>query len=149
MLLIFFSINVFAGEQRHIELSDGSVITGEIISFKNGEYTIRTDSLGTVNINESKIRIIRSNAGKTNARGFSPSINTELKVLQEMMMNDKQIMNMIMSLQNDSAFQEILKDPAIMKAVNSGDIGILMSNPKFTNLLKNKTVQEIKKSVTQ
>jgi len=149
LLLIFFSASVFAGEPRQIELSDGSVITGEIIFFKNGEYTIKTNSLGTVKINESKIRVIRSNSKSKNTTGSSPSTNDEIKSLQKTMMNDQQIMNMIISLQNDPAFQEILKDPGIMDAVNSGDISTLMSNPKFMNLLKNITVQEIQKNINQ
>ena len=33
-------------------------------------------------------------------------------------MNDKEIMGMIQSLQNDPEFQKVLEDPEMMKAVN-------------------------------
>lgn len=56
------------------------------------------------------------------------------------------IMNMVLSLQNDPDFQEILKDPAIINAVNSGDTNTLISNPKFMKLLTNPKFQKIKKS---
>ena len=64
-------------------------------------------------------------------------------------MIDEQIMNIIFSLQNDPDFQKILNDPALLNAVNSGDLATLMSNPAFMNLLKNKKVQEIKKRMIQ
>jgi hypothetical protein len=36
-----------------------------------------------------------------------------------------------------------------MKAVNSGDINALLSNPKFMKLLENPTIQDIRKRVTE
>ncbi len=49
-----------AGELRVLELRDGRVITGEILSLKNGVYTLESDSLGTINIEASTIRAIRA-----------------------------------------------------------------------------------------
>ena len=41
-------------------LNDGSVICGEINSYNGGIYTLKSNALGTVKIEESKIRAIRS-----------------------------------------------------------------------------------------
>jgi hypothetical protein len=128
---------------REIELNDGSVITGEILSVAGSAYTIASPSLGTIQIEESKIRAIRR---KGEVRPAWDS-NVQVKSLQETMMSDKQIMAMIGSLQDDPEFQEILKDPGLMSAVQSGDIATLMNNPKFLKLLSNPTVQEISKRV--
>ena len=152
-ILGLFCTSVSAGELRQIELTDGSVISGEIVSFKEGVYTIKSNILGTIKINKSKIQIIRSkphgeDKGKLENTS-NTSINTQVQALQKSMMNDKEIMNMILSLQNDPAFQEILKDPAIINAVNSGDINTLMSNPKFMKLLTNPKFQEIKKKIVK
>ena len=65
------------------------------------------------------------------------------------MINDKEIMNAILSLLNDPDFQKILQDPVIMNAVNSGDIDTLISNPKFMKLLGNPKIQEIKREVIE
>ncbi len=65
------------------------------------------------------------------------------------MMSDEEIVNMILSLQNDPDIQGVLQDPEIMKAVNSGDINALLSNPKFMKLLENPTIQDIRKKVTE
>jgi hypothetical protein len=155
-LFILFGIlygSVFAGELREIELIDGSVVFGEIVSFSNGVYTLKSGSLGTVQINESKIRVIRlkshgTPAGKLAAPSDTPA-GTQVQALQKLMMNDKDIMSVIHSLLNDPEFQEILEDPAIMNAVNSGNIDALISNPKFMKLLSNPKIQEIKGKVVE
>lgn len=145
--------SVFAGELREIELIDGSVIFGEIVSFSNGVYTLKSGGLGTVQINESKIRVIRlkshsAPAGELAAPSDTP-VSTQVQALQKLMMNDKDIMSVILSLLNDPDFQKILEDPAIMNAVNSGNIDALISNPKFMKLLSNPKIQEIQGKVVK
>ena len=58
---------VFAGEPMHFELSDGSVIQGEILSFENGVYTIRSEVVGTIRIKESGVRTIRRSSTAKNS----------------------------------------------------------------------------------
>jgi len=151
LLLGILHGSVYASELREIELIDGSVISAEIVSFSDGVYTLKSGGLGTIQINESKIRVIRLKPhGATTGEPVSPSntsISTETQALQRLMMNDKEIMSAILSLQNDPDFQEILQDPAIMNAVNSGDIDTLISNPKFMKLLGNPKIQEIKREM--
>jgi hypothetical protein len=145
--------SVFAGEVREIELNDGSVICGEIVSFSNGVYTLKSGSLGTIRINESEIRLIHfksHDTTKVDPVGPSRSASsTDVEALQELMMGDERIMNKILSLQNDPGFQEILQDPAIMNAINSGDINTLLSKPKFMKLLNNPTLREIEREIVQ
>src|SRR5271169_2617239 len=138
LLFFFFVQNTAAGEVRVIELTDGSIITGEVSSLNNGVYIIKSESLGTIKLEESKIRAIRSKSSDTNA---SPSQKTS--GLQEKMLSDKEIMGLILSLQNDPDFKKALEDPVIMKAVNNGDISALTANPEFMKLLNNATVKEI------
>lgn len=134
--------NVFAGELREIELKNGSVIYGEIISFSDGIFTLRSRTLGTVKIKESKIRAIRSKAsvGQT---------GDQIQALQQRMMSDKEIVDMILSLQDDPDVQRVLQDPEIMNAVNSGDTNALLSNPKFMKLLESPAIQDITKKVME
>jgi hypothetical protein len=138
ILCILFVQHAAAGEVRVIELTDGSIITGQVLSLNNGVYLIRSDSLGTIKIEQSKIRAIRSKSSGTNASSIQG-----IGVLQENMLNDKEILNMVHSLQNDPDFQKALEDPEIMKAVKAGDIPALTANPKFMRLLDNATVKEI------
>jgi hypothetical protein len=152
MLLVFFCGSLFAGGSTEVKLTDGSVISGEIVSFSDGVYTVRSGILGTIKINESKIEVIRLKSPGTTARkSVSPlknSTNKKVHSIQESIMLDQNIMALIFSLQNDPDIQELLNDPAILNAVNSGDFTTLMSNPKFINILQNPTIQEIQKEVT-
>jgi len=131
-----------AGELREFELKDGSLIYGEIVSFSDGVFTIRSESLGAVRIEESKIRAIRSRTSEVQGQD-------QIQILQQKMMSDEEIVEKILSLQNDPDVQSILKDPEIMKAVNGGDIDALLSNPKFMKLLENPAIQDIGKKVTE
>lgn len=137
-----------AGELREIELKDGSILTGEVLSLSNGIYTIKSDSLGALRLEESTVRAIRSKSPSGSASpAQSGGANGEVKSLQERMMGDQEIMGLIQSLQNDPEFKKMLEDPEIMKAVNAGDVAALTANPKFMKLMNNATVQEIQKKV--
>jgi len=142
-----------AGDIREVELTDGSVITGEVLSLTNGVYTVKSETLGTMKIGESKIRAIRekdhgaAGSAQSGPTGSPASSNVPVKSLQDKMMSDGEIMTMIKSLQSDRDFQKILEDPEVMKAVNSGDIAALMANPGFMKLLDNKTVLDIQNKV--
>jgi len=140
LLLFVFIGELYAGEVRMIELNDGSLLYGKIVSLKDGVYTINTMSLGSVKIEESKIRVIRFKSDDQAAK-------EQIQAMQKLMLSDKEIINVITSLKDDPDVQEILKDPALMKAINSGDLETLISNPKFLKLLSNPKILNIKKKV--
>jgi hypothetical protein len=138
-----------AGEMKEIVLKDGSVLTGEVVSLANGMYTVRSDSLGTIKLEESKVRAIRERPA---APGGALASNNSAAAadatsLQEKMMSDQEIMSKIRSLQDDPEFQALLQDPKIMQAVNAGDVAALSADPRFMKLLNNPTVRDIQNKV--
>ena len=141
-LSVLFLAQVFAGEIKVFELNDGSVITGEVISSNSGTFTVKTESLGTIRIEASKIRAIRS----TEIGGISEDT---IQALQEKMMANEEVFAMILSLQSDPDFQAVFQDPDIMRAVGEGDYGALLSNPKFLKLLENPAIQDIKERIEE
>ena len=152
--LLAFSCNAFGGQVCEIELVDGGVILGEIISHNNGTYVVRSNSLGTLRVKESEIRVMRFESHGSNGTekkkivgGLRKGVSPEIESLQKSMMDDKEVMGHVMSLQKDPKMQELLKDPAFMKAINSGDISTLMANPKFIELLNNPEIRKIQKKV--
>lgn len=149
LCLTLFAAVARAGEVKVIELKDGSVITGEPLSLSGGIYTIKSDSLGMIKLEESKVRAIRSQAPANSAApGIAVSgSGAEARNLQEKMMSDKEVMSMIQSLQDDAEFKKLLEDPETMKAVQTGDVAALMANPQFMKLLNNPTVKDIQKKV--
>ncbi len=136
-----------AGELREIELKDGSIIAGQLVSLKTGIYTIESDTLGTLKIEESKVKIIRPISPPQIPDVAQHNTGNEVTCLQRKMMNNHEIMDLIQSLQNDPEFMTLLEDPEILKAVNAGNVAALAANPKIMKLLENPTVQEIKKKV--
>lgn len=119
------------GQFSRIELSDGSVIQGEIISLENGAYTLKTAELGELKIDASKIRNIQMPNSDAGAQGYTqvPS-NADFKSEVDKVLADPQ-------------FQELTKDPDITNAAKSGDIKSLMSNDKIKNLINNPKLKEI------
>lgn len=138
---------VRAGELREIELKDGSIITGEVVSLGNGIYTIKSNALGTLKVEENKVKVIRPITPPQIPADAQHSMGNEVTTLQHEMMSDKEVVCLIQSLQNDPEFMKLLEDPDILKAVKSNDIPALTANPKFMKLLDNQTVQEIQKKV--
>jgi hypothetical protein len=136
--------SVAAGEVRQIELADGSVLTGEVLSYANGVYTVRTGSLGTITIEDSRVRSISSPGQAASSAG--PSYG-QARSLEEQMRSDEQVMNMIRSLKDDPAFRRVLEDPGILRAVEAGDLATLMANPRFMELMNNPTVREIQNKI--
>lgn len=138
-----------AGEVKEIVLKDNSVITGEVVSLNNGIYTVKSDILGTIKLEESKVRVIRERSAPPSvALSTNSSATTnEVKSLQEKMMSDKEVMSLIQSLQDDPEFKKLMEDPGFMKAVNAGDVAALSADPRFVKLLSNPTVREIQHKV--
>lgn len=69
----------------------------------------------------------------------------EVRELQQKIMADKDIMALILSLQNDPDVQALMSDPAVLDAVQSGNLDALAKNPKLLKLLNNEQVREIGK----
>ena len=149
LCLILFAAGAGAGELKVIELKDGSIITGEVISLAGGLYTIKSDSLGMIKVEELKIRAIRSRSPEKGSASADPAAaqSSDAQALQQKMMGDQEIMTMIQALRDDPEFKKVMEDPVVMKAMKNGDVSTLMANPQFMKLLNNPTVKEIEKKV--
>jgi hypothetical protein len=148
LILIVLGLSIglssaLASEMREIELTDGSVISGEIVSLSKGVYTVRSEALGSIQIRESKIRAIRTAGPRREGTG------DQVNSIEQKMTGDADIMSMVKSLRSDPDFQEILRDPEVIKAVQAGDIAALMANPKFMKLLNKQAVQRIKDKISR
>lgn len=156
VLLLGLSTIAYCGQMSKIELNDGSVIEGEVISFDKGIYTVNTPSLGEVKIEVSKIRRIGienttplaaintpPEAANASTLPSSDAIKSEMNRISSKITNNPDIMQTMASLLLDPQFQEILKDPEIADAVKSQNIKALMENEKFLSILNNQKLREI------
>ena len=147
-LLLFMTlpVAVHAGELQEIVLIDGSIIVGELVSLTNGIYTIKTATLGDLKVEDARVETIRNKSGRMEG-SVKVSVQQEIITIQQKMIADESIIQLILALQNDPDFQDILQDESIMKAISSGDFNALMTNPKIVKLMNNANVQEIKRKV--
>jgi len=148
LLFLWMSADpVFSGALSEIELTDGSLLRAEIVSMDFGKITLRSPTLGTIQADKSRVRNIRilaDSLGATQRRtAADTSVGEQVKILQEQIASDQELMTRILDLQNDPDFQSILADPEVMQAVNSGDVQKLVSNPKFMRLLDKPSVRGI------
>jgi len=162
-LLFILAGQGFAAEPAEINLRDGSVIRAEVISLQDGLYTLKSETLGTIVIEKSRISSIKMGTGdpaRTNVSTPSsitpnvdpqtgvPNTTAQINTMRDAMMGDQSIMNNLSSLTNDPDVMRAAQDPEIMKDVASGDVTALMSNDKFMQLLNNPAIQEIIKKVS-
>lgn len=155
LLSIVFCINLFASE---IELTDGSTLVGDVKAVNNNYYTIKTESMGTVKIDASRVSTVRnskssikSKSNKITIRNEAPSVNAvaadQIESLKQVMMTDPSITHKIMALHDDPQFKSVMQDKQIMQAVQNQDLDFLMNNQKFMGLLNHSVVGQIKNDV--
>ena len=162
-LLFVLAGQGFASKPAEIILRDGSVIHAEVISLQDGVYTLKSKSLGTIIIEQSRIAGIKMGSGmSTDRRASTPSSITpqvapqtaepdvigQINTMREVLMSDQSIMDKLSSLSNDPELMRVVQDPEIMKSVISGDIKALMANDKFMQLLNDPNIQEISKKIS-
>jgi hypothetical protein len=148
LYLCLMGQGAFAGEPSVVELKDGSIIAGEVVSFDGNTWVIESPSMGRLKIESAKVVSIRSQttAGQAPIRGTATGnqVNAaEMKAMQQSLMANERLMTLIMNLQDDPEVQAILQDPAIMQAVNKGDMNALLANPKFKKLMENDEIKAI------
>ena len=141
-----------AGKSK-VELTDGSVIEGEMISLENDVYRIKSDSLGEVKINSSKVRSITAagaSAGATerNTSPANPDIDAVVDNLQLSAAASPEKTQALTDLLSDPEIKDILDDPEIMGQVSSRDVQSLSKNKKFVNLLNNSRLKQAKDKLT-
>ena len=124
--LFFLGLNAaaYCGQASRIELTDGSVINGEIISLSDGVYTINTPSLGQIKLEGTKVSKIE--IGK-----IENLSQAQVESYGKTLMEDPKNAAIVTELAADSQFQELAKDPQIAEAAKAGDIQAIMKNEKF------------------
>jgi hypothetical protein len=82
-------------------------------------------------------------SGKTVPGTADTGVSAQVDAMKDKMMSDPGIMQLILGMLNNPDLQAILNDPALVKAVQAGDISSLINNPAFMKLVDNPQVKEI------
>jgi Domain of unknown function (DUF4124) len=143
-----------------ILLLTATVAHAEIYKWTDKEGTVHfSDSLEQVPADHRKSTPpIETDSNKTTVKdkSVSPveppqsandngSVAPDAGDLTNRMMKDERIMTLIREMQNDPELQALLSNPAIMRAIQAGDISTLLNNPDFLKILNNPRVKEIER----
>lgn len=141
-----------SASEQIITLSDGSRIRGEIVGMQGGKYSIKTNSLGLVQVDAERVASISAAdavAAQRQPRAATPASSTSDAVqrIESTLATNPTLLGRILSLESDPDMQAALHDPEVMRAVQSFDLDALMKNPKFQALLSNPRIREIQSGV--
>ncbi|MBT4837973.1 MAG: hypothetical protein HON94_11570 [Methylococcales bacterium] len=133
---------VLAGPTLTLQLKDGSVVKGEMISMSNGVYKIKSNALGTVKITDSQVKSMSSGSSSPNSPSNSDAMANYQKIQKDIMSNPN-MMKSITSMQQDPQVMKLIQDPTFANALKSGDINKIMNSPNFKKLLQNPNLRNI------
>lgn len=143
-----------AAAESRIELRDGSVISGELVSVGDGSYRVRSGALGEVSIPESQVLAIRpagapatlasapASAPASAAAGTAPT-GLDIGSIRQQILGQPETMEAIGRLQDDPQIKALLSDPELVRRIMSGDIEAIRSDPRFQQLLDNPSIRAI------
>ena len=153
------SINIFlflwivpssshAGVRSQVQLLDGTLIQAEIISFSNGVYKLRSESLGTISVAEDRVQSIRPNKSQipgtpAQLETADPPVGQKVQGLQQKLTSDPKTMEMLLDLRKDPSMIGVLNDKDLMRAIQQGNLSTVIKNPKIQKLMKSKAVGDV------
>ncbi|MCA9400682.1 MAG: hypothetical protein KC713_03585 [Candidatus Omnitrophica bacterium] len=170
--VFFFVISIFllsfthasANADKTFLLTDGTQIKGTIISFDNGEYTIYSDTLGEVIIEDKDVVSVQSpqamkqqqgrpenTVSLTNMNGLNAgggamnnmAMQQKVQQLQSQVMSDPEMISEIQSLAQDEEFIRLLSDPEFMKKIMNFNVEELQNDPKMQQIMQNPKIQTL------
>jgi hypothetical protein len=142
---------VGAAELQQIVLDDGSTIIAEVRSLDGGVYRLESPSLGSIEIPQKRVRRIEPQSSSGPASPVSQGSGAhagEVRDLQLQMAADPAMVATILQLSELPEMLDVLSDPEILRAVESGDLGALEANPKIQKLMSSPAVQDLTGSVS-
>jgi hypothetical protein len=147
-------------DERVLVLEDGSQIRGELISYEQGTYTVRTTSLGIVKLSDDQVQQVMSVKALALKAAPTPSAlgatvekignsveNASIEALKSAIMSSTSLMSSITSLQSDPQVQALLADPEILRAVQTLDFETLSRSPKVQALMQNPKVKALQAEI--
>jgi len=139
----------YGGQASKIELTDGSVINGEVIAFANGFYTINTPALGAVRIESAKVSKIQTLGLSSSDSQPGNLSQSQIDTYRQKIMDNPGTADVIKGLATDPQIQDLAKDPQIQEAAKSGDIQSLLKSEKFMRAVNDPKLQEAVKKLKQ
>ncbi|MDA8412646.1 MAG: DUF4124 domain-containing protein [Desulfobacteraceae bacterium] len=147
ILALLLTATVAQAEMYTWSDTEGTVHFSESLAevpagYRNSAKALGMESSGATH-DKTSVPAAESRQRATGRESATPNVEE----MKERMMKDEGTMALIRELQNDPGMQTLLRDPAVLRAIQAGDIGTLTSNPDFMKLLNNPRVREIVKGM--
>ncbi len=155
LFFLAFCVCGYCAQESRVELSDGSVINGQIVSYANGVYVLDTPAFGVIKVEAAKVARIESAGYSSSVTPVSPSVTSgnfsksEVSAYSQKWMSNPASAAVITNLASDPSIRELVEDPEVQAAIKSGDIQSLMKNEKFMSIVNNPNMQESLKKLKQ
>lgn len=155
--LLFLGLNItaYGGGLSKIELTDGSILNGEIVSYLNGIYTINTANFGVIKVSSTKVSKIESvnNVLPNTPINFVPQSNnptqSQVSTYGQTLMKNPENAAIFKELTSNPGLQKMASDPQVQAVAKTGDIQSLMDNPEFMKIVNSPEIQESVKKLKQ
>ena len=147
LALLYTLSGLVVAENIALKLNDGSIVKGELISFVEGTYTLKSASLGLLKIESERVGAIESSVNPASYGGEVSNKHGNLSDIVSILTQDKDIMAMIMSLQNSPDMEAILNDAEVMQAIQAMNFKALEDHPKIKKLMQNSQIRAIQERV--
>ena len=147
LALLYTLSGLVVAENIALKLNDGSIVKGELISFVEGTYTLKSASLGLLKIESERVGAIESSINSTFDGSEANNKHGNLSGIISMLTQDKDIIAMIMSLQNSPDMEAILNDAEVMQAIQTMNFEALEDHPKIKKLMHNSQIKAIQEKV--
>ena len=163
LLFLFLSSLSLAANvcaEQVITLKDCSQIKGDLVGVKDDVYTVKTSTLGEINVSSSQVANISNPhalpASIVTAPSASPimgaassDISGQVQAAQAKLMADPQTMTEIQALVQDPEITQLLSDPTLLQAVTAKDPAAVQSNPKAQALMQNPKMRALMDKLQQ
>jgi len=138
--LLLATVTLASQAASRIELVDGTVINGDLLSMSNGRYVVQSTTLGRIELPQSSIRAIEPVIGKSGSGGGN---NVDFHAIQQQITASPELMQLVTALMSDPQIQTAIKDPEFMRLILSGDVTALKDDPRMLKLMGNPSIQAI------
>ena len=149
LLSLLICTPALAEDIKNITLKDGSVLKGKVVSMANGVYTIATDTVGKIKIEEEKVQSIADGTLTADTSALPANVAKQMEALQLDIMSDPAMMEQIQALMNNESIMKLIEDPNLMKDLMTMDEATIMGNSNIQQLLNNPQMQNIISTVEQ
>lgn len=139
LMLLLATVSLTSSAASRIELVDGTVINGDLLSMANGRYVIQSATLGRIELPQSKIQSIEPVAGNTANGADKP----DFQAIQQKIVASPELMQLVTAMMSDPEIQAAIKDPEFMRLILSGDVDALKNDPRILRLMANPSMQAI------